>query len=291
MKKALLFCCMLLFTTVCFTQVVYTFNGKGNWTDPANWLNQVIPPATLAAGSTIHINPNAGDTCILNTSQTIAAGASLVVDAGAIFLIPGGLTIGSTAVTDYDGNVYNTVTIGTQTWMTENLKTTHFNNGDPVPQVTDQAAWGNLSTAGYCNLENDVNNAAIYGRLYNWYAVNDNRKLAPAGWHVATDEEWTTLATYLGGELVAGGKMKETGTAHWCDPNIGATNESSFSALPGGGRTDIIFTSGCEWGLWWSATESDATTSYNRIIFDSGTEINRVNNDKRFGMSVRCVKD
>ena len=196
-----------------------------------------------------------------------------------------------TIIKDVDGNSYTSIQIGTQVWMAENLKVTKYRNGDPIPNVTDDAAWADLSTGGYCNLSNDVGNANTFGRLYNWYAVFDNRNIAPEGWHVATDAEWTTLISYLGGESVAGGKMKETGSAHWCAPNTGATNESGFKALPGGVRTDAFFLPGCDWGTWWSATEYDLTTAYNRIIFDSGTEVNRVYNNKKFGLSVRCIKD
>jgi uncharacterized protein (TIGR02145 family) len=114
-------------------------------------------------------------------------------------------------VTDYDGNVYNTVTIGTQTWMTEDLRVTHYRNGDLIPNVAETAAWNNLTTGAYCNYDNDKRNSATYGRLYNWYAVISGANLAPSGWHVPTDAEWTTLTTYLGGEGVAGGKLKESG--------------------------------------------------------------------------------
>lgn len=138
-------------------------------------------------------------------------------------------------VTDYDGNVYQTVLIGDQCWMMENLKVTHYRNGDPIPHVTDGVTWGNLTSGAYCNYNNDEGNVATYGRLYNWYAVDDSRNIAPAGWHVPSDAEWQTLVDYLGGDAVAGGKMKEAGTTHWASPNTGATNESGFTALPGGG--------------------------------------------------------
>jgi uncharacterized protein (TIGR02145 family) len=138
-------------------------------------------------------------------------------------------------VTDIDGNIYHTVTIGTQVWMVENLKTTKYRNGDPIPNVTGNA-WAALTTGAYCWYNNDAATyKATYGALYNWYAVADSRNIAPTGWHVPTDAEWTTLTTFLGGESVAGGKLKETGTNHWTSPNTGATNETGFTALPGGG--------------------------------------------------------
>lgn len=196
----------------------------------------------------------------------------------------------TTQTGDIDGNSYNAVTIGTQVWMVENLKVTKYRNGDDILNVTDVAIWAALTEGGYCNLSNDVNQADVYGRLYNWYAVHDSRNIAPTGWHVATDAEWTTLSTYLGGQSVAGGKLKEKGIAHWCNPNIGATNESGFTALPGGARGDD-FLSYCGYGFWWTATEAEATTAFNRVIFDNETGVNRVSNKKVGGSSVRCVKD
>jgi uncharacterized protein (TIGR02145 family) len=121
-------------------------------------------------------------------------------------------TSSSGTVTDIDGNVYQTVTLGGQVWMAENLKVTRYRNGDPIPCVNDASAWSGLSTGAYCHYNNDFNNAAIYGRLYNWYAVSDSRNIAPGGWHVPTDTEWQTLVDLLGGSSVAGGKMKTTGT-------------------------------------------------------------------------------
>jgi len=140
------------------------------------------------------------------------------------------------SVTDIDGNVYQTVKIGNQWWMMENLKVTSYRNGEAIPNVTDTTEWYNLTTGAYCYYDNDAYNTTIYGRLYNWYSINDSRSIAPTGWHVPTDEEWTTVINYLGGESVAGGKLKENGTTHWTSPNNGATNESGFSALPGGYR-------------------------------------------------------
>ena len=155
-------------------------------------------------------------------------------------------------------DVYQTITIGTQVWMAENLKATHFRNGDAIPHVTDGATWQSLTTGAYCEYNNDINNVATYGRLYNWYAVNDYRNIAPVGWHVPIDAEWQTLVDYLGGWEVAGGKMKEAGTANWVSPNTGATNESGFSALPGG-RRHVIGSGYYEnmgySGYFWSSTE------------------------------------
>ena len=132
--------------------------------------------------------------------------------------------------TDIDGNVYHAVVIGTQTWMVENLKTTKYSNGDPIPTAVTS-----LTPGAYCMYNNDaVTYKADYGALYNWYAVADSRNIAPAGWHVPTKTDWTTLTDYLGGESVASGKLKENGSSHWLTPNTGATNSSGFTALPGG---------------------------------------------------------
>jgi uncharacterized protein (TIGR02145 family) len=197
-----------------------------------------------------------------------------------------------TTVTDIDGNIYHTVVIGTQTWMLENLKVTHYRNGDAIPNVTDGAEWIGLLTGAYCDYDNTPDNSTTYGKLYNWYAVNDSRNLCPSGWHVPTDTEWTTLTDYLGGIDVAGGKMKETGTTHWNTPNTGATNESGFTALPGGGRNyygtfDVIYDN----GGWWSVTSDDLTHAWSRYVYYLDETVTRNNNTKTSGWSVRCIKD
>lgn len=192
---------------------------------------------------------------------------------------------------DIDGNIYNTVTIGTQVWMKENLKVTSFNDGTPIPLITDNTEWRILSSPGYCWYKNDeAAYAGTYGALYNWYTVSNN--LCPVGWHVPSDKEWTTLTDFLVDEKVAGGKLKETGTTHWLSPNTGATNETDFTALPGGycnfnGEYNFI----SSYGYWWSATQVNSTYSWPRSIPYSNITVDRLPNDKRNGMSVRCVKD
>ena len=137
-------------------------------------------------------------------------------------------------VFDIDGNGYDTVVIGTQTWLVQNLRVTHLNNGVSIPNITNSTLWKNSTTPALCYYNNDsVSYAAIYGALYNWYAVNTNN-LCPTNWHVPSYSEWETLITYLGGASVAGGKLKEVGTTHWTSPNTGATNSSGFTALPNG---------------------------------------------------------
>jgi len=142
-------------------------------------------------------------------------------------------------VTDIDGNVYNTVKIGNQWWMVENLRVTHYQNGDSLVNETDIVAWYLWGEGVYCSYNNSSSNANTYGLLYNWYTVDDSRNIAPLGWHVPSDEEWQDIVTYLGGESLAGGKMKEASLQYWLSPNYYATNCTGFSALPGGGRWGI----------------------------------------------------
>lgn len=198
-------------------------------------------------------------------------------------------------VTDIDGNVYHTVTIGTQVWMVENLKTTRCNDGSAIELETDRYHWPFLYSPGYCWYDNDeVNNKNTYGALYNWDAVNTG-KLAPVGWHVPSDYEWTTLINYLGGENYAGGKLKETGLNHWDSPNTGATNSTGFTALPGGARTTTSsYNSIGETGYWWSSTEipNSALSAYAWIMYDFSSSARRnINYEFSDGLSVRCMKD
>jgi len=194
-------------------------------------------------------------------------------------------------VTDIDGNTYNTVTIGTQIWMKENLKTTHYNNGDSLPYILDTGQWSNLTTGAYCNYNHNENNGNVFGKLYNWYAVVDNRNLCPMGWHTPADSEWSTLEYYLGGELNAGGKMKETGTSHWVSPNNGATNSSGFTALPGGARLgDDFWTKGYE-GNFWSSTSTSIPAAALRTLHNDNSTITRSMYSKVHGFSLRCISD
>ncbi len=194
-------------------------------------------------------------------------------------------------VKDIDGNTYHTVKIGTQTWMVENLKTTKYNDGTLISNVTGNSAWSNLTTGAYCWYDNDsAANAETYGALYNWNAAR-NSKLAPEGWRVATDEDWTTLTTYLGGESMAGGKLKEKGTTNWISPNTGATNEVGFTALPAGYRnTDGTFTDLGISADWWTSTAINDNSAWFRGVGNNLTNISRVGLSKKYGLSVRCVK-
>jgi len=200
-------------------------------------------------------------------------------------------------VTDIDGNVYNTVTIGTQCWMVENLKTTRYNDGTNIPNVTDSSQWVWLNTGAWCYYNNDYANKAIYGNLYNWHAVNTGL-LAPIGWHVPTREEVITLRDYLGGRTVSGGKLKSNSSL-WLTPNTGANNSSGFTALPGGSRMNPFnpdFYNEGKYGYWWTSSIVTCCVSgfankysllYNSPYFEAETQ----SNNMRVGYSVRCIKD
>ncbi|MEC4047948.1 FISUMP domain-containing protein [Flavobacterium sp. SUN046] len=198
-------------------------------------------------------------------------------------------------VSDIDGNTYNLVNICNQTWMQSNLNVSHYRNGDVIPQVSEQAFW-QTTTGAWCYLNNDPANGAIYGKLYNWYAVNDPRGLAPQGWHVSTYSEWQTLYNCLGGWSIAGDKMKETGVVHWNSPNTNATNSSGFTALPGSWRLyDGTFMGGGggEFGFWWTSSEYafDNSRAFSYYLQDTSAGVLSSNDFKSAGLSVRCVKD
>ncbi len=203
-------------------------------------------------------------------------------------------TVDSTGtVTDIDGNTYRTVKTGDQWWMAENLKVTHYRNGDPVPNVTDSSSWTSLTTGAYCNFNNDVANVATYGRLYNWYAASDGRDIAPAGWHVPSDAEWQTLVNYLGGDAAAGWRIKEVGTAHWLPPNAGGTNECGFTALPGGyrGSSYGIFADLGNYACFWTSSVSSSTNAWYRSLSYDYPEVSHYDSKKHYGFSIRCVRD
>lgn len=194
---------------------------------------------------------------------------------------------------DIDGNAYDTVKIGSQFWMQQNLKTSHYRNGDPIPEITSLLLWSTLTSGAWCWYNNDsVKYASVYGKLYNWYAVNDQRGLAPEGWHVATDPEWSALVFSLGGDLIAGGEMKEKGTKHWFAPNVDATNNSGLTCLPGGYRGDSgYFVYIGDTGAWWSSTGTDATDAFYRNMSYQNGRIYKGDGAITIGYAVRCVRD
>lgn len=199
-------------------------------------------------------------------------------------------------VRDGEGNTYKTQVIGNQTWMTENLRATKFRNGTAIPLVTSPLDWYYLVSPGYCIYENNQNNRTDYGILYNWFAIDagqdGNRNICPTGWHVPTDSEWTILTTFLGGDSAAVGKLKETGLKHWKEGNNDATNETGFSALPGGVRDfDGTFYGLGYYGGWWSSTElvkGGALCRYLGYDGSGGFSWGRFEQD---GFSVRCIKN
>lgn len=202
--------------------------------------------------------------------------------------------IGTGYGTQVSFTIYTCVSIGSQCWMEKNLDVTTYRDGTPITQVDDNYAWS-LGNAAWCYYDKDPANGAIYGKLYNWYAVDDPRKLAPKGWHIPTDADWTTLADFLGGNAAAGGKMKSTGTTLWNSPNSDATNSSGFTALPGGARLyDGGFASIGIDGFWWSATDwygSNSALSRYLVYWNSYLNRDWMNSDKRVGFSVRCILD
>jgi len=198
---------------------------------------------------------------------------------------------------DIDGNVYGTVLIGEQLWMAENLKTTHYNDGSEIPNIMNNYVWGNLSTGAYGDYDNNPANSETYGRLYNWYTVDDSRGVCPDGFHVPSDDEYTILIDYLGGSNVAGGKMKSTGTIEdgdglWYSPNTGATNESGFTALPAGYRTissGYYYEMGKQ-GHFWSSSEYSSTNAWYRFLYYGNSNVSRLSGyGKTPGFSVRCL--
>lgn len=198
------------------------------------------------------------------------------------------LTYGS--VQDIDGNTYKTIQIGSQTWMAENLKTTKYRDGSDIPNVTNATGWNNLISPGYCWYGYDANFINTYGALYNWYAINTDR-ICPNGWHIPDYTEWETLFSILMDPNTDAGKLKETGTIHWDPPNSEGTNESGFTALPGGEcDPDGTFYELGITGFWWTGTAYDLDYAYAPYI-DYDEVIFPPIFHKKFGFSVRCIKD
>lgn len=200
-----------------------------------------------------------------------------------------------TQVVDADSNVYNVVIIGNQAWLKENLRTTRYNDNTAIPEISDAVVWANLSTPGRCTYNNTINQDTIveYGRFYNWYAVNSG-KLCPKGWHVPSYDEWSALINNLGGENIAGGKLKEMGLEHWVSPNTDADNSSGFNAIPGGVRLsngnffDIGYSSN-----WWSSTKYVFDEELINIVYLHNLygSVSRGVVDKKYGLCVRCLLD
>jgi uncharacterized protein (TIGR02145 family) len=208
-------------------------------------------------------------------------------------------------VKDIDGNAYPVVTIGSQVWMAKNLQTTRYPDGTPIPLVDTITAWDVLdeNSRAYCWFGDEINNKDTYGALYTWAAAMKGAEssdanpsgvqgVCPTGWHLPSNAEWEELERFLGGTDVAGGKMKEAGTTHWADPNTDATNESGFTGLPGGYRSNIgTFGRFASYGSWWNSDEYSETSAYYRLLNFGNTAIYKLHLSKEVGFSVRCVRD
>lgn len=194
------------------------------------------------------------------------------------------------SVADIDGKSYKTVAIGGMIWTAENLNVARYRNGDPIPEVRDPEKWSTLTTGAWCWYENSDNNGKTYGRLYNWYAINDPRGLAPEGWRIATDKDWTTLTESLGGEEIAGGRIK---AARLWQQQDSETGKSGFELLPSGARrdTDGAFVLQGEYSRLWSSTEIDSIRAWGRAVGHFDPVLRRGHAHKRLGFAVRCVKE
>lgn len=195
-------------------------------------------------------------------------------------------------VTDIDGKVYHTITIGSQVWLVENLNVTHYRNGDPINHVTDNITWSNMMDGAFCHYDFDINNANSFGKLYNWFAVNDSRGIAPEGFRVATEEDWNILAEFSGGQSIAGKKLKEAGDLYWFNsiPSNSGTNEFGFSARGGGYMHRLgffQFFGGS--GLWWTSSEYDMNQAITRSMYCSSNDVGYGSHTKGYGCSVRCI--
>lgn len=263
---------------------------SGSFANGSGSLTYNITGTPSSAGTAGFVLDIGGQTCILNRQVNNGGNTGGITSCGSTNVHNPSLTYGS--MTDQDGNTYTTIVIGTQEWMAENLKASHYRNGDLIPLVTNDSTWSILSTGATSWYNNDsATYNCPYGKLYNWYAVADSRNVCPSMWHVPSDSDWIKLTNYLGGETVAGGKMKSLGLQYWISPNTAADNSSGFSGVPGGYRRyNGSFSIGylCN---WWSSTEVFSNQStYRQIRYTSGVVI-RSSEYNSYGFSVRCIKD
>jgi len=195
-------------------------------------------------------------------------------------------------VSDIQGNSYATIVIGEQEWMAENLRVTTYSNGDVIPNLPTPSNWLNSSSGVWSHYSNDTAYEIPFGKLYNWYAVSDERNVCPTGWHVPSDAEWGDLFQYLGGpSLEAEGALKSVGTEYWLPPNSNATNSSGFSGVGGGALAGNQFAMLYSTGSWWSSTEHSAQYAWCRDLTFSNGYSNFAYGDKTYGLSVRCIRD
>ena len=232
---------------------------------------------------------------------------ALLVIAGFLLVFSSCASIGGKAIKDIDGNSYTSVIIGDQEWLRENLRTTRYNDGTPIPNVVSTEEWVNTESPAYVWYEHDISNKVPFGALYNWYAVGSRPDLCPAGWRVATDDDWKTLEAFLGMTpeeiegtgmrgTIEGGKLKEAGTDNWYEPNEGATNEYGFTALPSGRRRANGSFVGMEQRIQgstiWTYTGTSAETAYYRHLAIRSARIGRnPEGEKKMGLAVRCIRE
>ena len=261
----------------------------------------LTPPKSNSNGEIIFKSDNAAVATIIGNLVTIkGSGKAIITAYQAQSGIYGAHSISANLVvtdavvaetlTDVDGNIYKAVKIGSQTWMMENLRTTHYRDGTAIPNVTGTSDWGIQSNGAYCSYNNNLDMSKLYGYLYNWHAVNNAHQLAPQGWHIPTSTEWTLLYNYIGGDRYFGGKIQESGTSHWVS-DTGASNITKFTGLPGGKRNgdgtyDSIFYD----ANWWTATANSTGTAWNYNLYVKGY-LEIAESPKNLGYSVRCIKD
>lgn len=241
-------------------------------------------------------NNDAGYISDYQNLSVSATGDTLYISKGNWVIVPGISNANNgngNTIQDGDGNSYGYVVIGSQTWFSSNLKTTKYANGDPIPNVTNNSQWSNLTSGAWAHYSNNSQYDNQFGKLYNWYAVNDSRNVCPTGWHVPSDSDWTVLETHLGGQPVAGGKLKSTQVPlDWSTPNTGATNSEGFNAQGGGYRlVDGSFDYIKSHGYWWSSTSYSTTDAWRRSFMYNSSGSIRNALDKNMGFSIRCVKD
>jgi uncharacterized protein (TIGR02145 family) len=268
--------------------------AKGiNSSDTIKWNNKLSSYSeNQGLSSVLSFNNNANNTKIINLGDPVNVKDAVnknYLDSQILLLKN---YINTLPFSDIDGNTYLPLKICNQIWTRTNLNVSRYRNGDEIPQVTDSATWANLTTGAWCYYNNNPANEAIYGKIYNWYAVNDSRGLAPIGWHIPSNAEWNTLSTCLGGDTVAGGKLKDKGTSRWLSPNTSATNSSNFKGLPGGCRNSNGSFSGISgWAYWWSSTEGNSTGAWQRDVNYNSANLFKSIYNKKDGYSIRCIKD
>lgn len=266
--------------------------------------NNPITNAYVIADSTPYFLDNNGQFSFIECESSISISPHTLFESGSThsfdlngdyvnignLVLCSELAIGT--LTDIEGNVYQTVVIGTQEWMAENLRTSTYSNGEEIPNVTGQSEWADLSSGAWCYFDNDIQYEYPFGKMYNWYAVTDPRNVCPTGWHVPSAEEFAALSDYLGGDSIAGGKLKVVGAILWNGPNAEATNESGFSAVPGGLRNTLgNFESLGSRSFLWSTTDVGGLMGVCRLLYHDLDDFANSTKNLDCGQSIRCLRD